>query len=157
MDFFLWDLKPNVFWTWIFVIDIVFQFITARQRSCGKVMFSQVSVILFTGGVWCHLLYGPIFFPEGYDATSCLVPCSFQRGAWRHILSGPMFLPGGVSCSPPYGGREGGTHPTGMQSCSLIFWYFFYVFLDLGSREKKFSTGVSAGSVNINFCISICM
>ena len=26
-------------------------FITARKRSCGKVMFLQVSVILFTGGV----------------------------------------------------------------------------------------------------------
>ena len=28
-------------------------FITARKRSCGKVMFLQVSVILFTGGCAC--------------------------------------------------------------------------------------------------------
>ena len=156
MDFFLWNLlKSNVFWTWIFVIDIVFQFITVRQRSCGKVLFSRVCHSLHRR-IWCHLLSGPMFFLEGYDVTSCLVPCSFQRGmmplpvlshvpfrgvwchflfgpmffpegVWCHILSGPMFLPGGLPL-PPYGGRAGGTHPTGMLSCSLIFLIFFSTF-----------------------------
>ena len=27
--------------------------ITARKRSCGKVMVLHMSVILFTGGWWC--------------------------------------------------------------------------------------------------------
>ena len=41
-------------------------FVTARKRSCGKVMFSQVCVILFTGGgvhgwrghVWLGVMHG---------------------------------------------------------------------------------------------------
>ena len=69
---------------------------------------------------------------------------------WSHV-------PSRGSPSPQYGGRACGTHPTGILSCSLIFFIFFYVFLNLGSREKKFSTGVSAGSVNINSYMSICM
>ena len=34
-------------WSLFTVINYIF---TARKRSCGKVMFLQVSVILFTGG-----------------------------------------------------------------------------------------------------------
>ena len=37
------DLEP------IFLDGII---ITVRKRSCGKVMFLDLSVILFTGGVW---------------------------------------------------------------------------------------------------------
>ena len=63
----------------------------------GKVMFSEVSVILSTGVcVWCHFLSG------------FLVPCSFQ-GVMMSLsdwLPGPMFLPGGVSVQ---GGDPPGT------------------------------------------------
>ena len=61
--------------------------VTTRDSSCGKVMFSQVSVNLFTGG-------------RGGGGRVALVPCSF-RGIgylWFHIpfggesTSGPMFL-----------------------------------------------------------------
>ena len=59
----------------VFFVTIVF---TARNSSCGKVMFSQVSVILFGGG--------------GYGVTSCLVICSFwgmmSLPVWFNVLSG---------------------------------------------------------------------
>ena len=54
------------------------------QRSCGKVMFSQASVILFRGG--------------GVRATHAPAP--------GHA-------------------RAGGTHPTGMQSCWILFTHLF--------------------------------
>ena len=47
--------------------------ITARKRSCGKVMFLQVSVILFTGGG------GACLVPRGVPSSGgCLV----LGGAW---------------------------------------------------------------------------
>ena len=39
--------------------------ITARQRSWGKVMFSQMSDILFGGGYPWSLLAGDVFIQEG--------------------------------------------------------------------------------------------
>ena len=67
------------------------------QRSCGKVMFLHVSVILFTGG----------------------------RGVWQAdtLLSGRQ-SPAGRQPPPP--GRAtaaDGTHPTGMLLVILIFFY----------------------------------
>ena len=38
-------------WVQIYCRGYLAAFITARQRCCGKVMFSKVSVNLFTGGV----------------------------------------------------------------------------------------------------------
>ena len=69
--------------------------ITASQRSCGKVMFSQVSVILF----------------EGSDAY-----------AWSHAPSGwAMHAWSQVPCSTPhtghhntYGWKTNGMYPIGM-------------------------------------------
>ena len=63
--------------------------ITARKRSCGKVMFLQVSVILFTGG-----LPGPRGLP---GPGGCLV----LGGAWSLGVPGPRgvwsggWVPGG--------------------------------------------------------------
>ena len=77
------------------------------QRSWGKVIFSHASVILSTGG-------------EG--------ACS-QRGAWSLGVPGPREgLPGG----DPTSGTDtaaGGTHPTGMHSCSNIFLRDSFLFL----------------------------
>ena len=67
------------------------QIITARKRSCGKVMFSQVLVC-------------PPFGAGGYDVTFCLFPCSL-----------PSPPPPVLTCSGVH--RSGGTHPTGMHSC----------------------------------------
>ena len=70
--------------------EVVF---TARKRSCGKVMFLQVSVILFTGG---YLVPGGVPGPRGVSAP---------RGAW---YGGCLLLGGAWSgeClvdSPPDG------------------------------------------------------
>ena len=68
------------------------------QRSWGKVIFSQASVILFTGG-----LSGP----GGLSGQGgCLVP----GGAWSGAGSGP-----GGGCLVET--TAGGTHPREMHSC----------------------------------------
>ena len=51
------------------------------QCSCGKVMFSQVSVCP-QRGLWCHF------------SSGCLVPCSFQGGGCKMSL--PVSLPGPI-------------------------------------------------------------
>ena len=71
------------------------------QRSWGKVIFSQASVILFTRGV-------------------CLSAC------WDTAPPDQAGTPpSGAEHTGRYGQRAGGTRPTGMQSCS---WIFFGVF-----------------------------
>ena len=79
---------------------------TARKRSCGKVMFLQVSVILFTG-VGCLV--------RGW--VGCLVPEGMP--GLGEVCSG---VEGGAWWKPPRTAiAAGGTHPTGMNSCSLFF------------------------------------
>ena len=70
-----------------------FFFFTTHQRSCNKVMFSQASVILSTGGVES---YSPGPYPLGPDPRD-----------HTHLL-GPDSL---------RTTKAGGTHPTGMHSC----------------------------------------
>ena len=73
------------------------------QRSCGKVMFLHVSVILFTGGGRQTPLAGRHPLPP---------PLGRHPPAGRHNLPG---TPTPVD----------GTHPTGMHSCfnfSLVQW-----------------------------------
>ena len=77
--------------------------ITARKRSCGKVMFLHLSVILFTGGslsrgvsVWGSLSRGSL--SEGVSVQGLCLGGSMSRE------------------TPLYGGRAGGMHPTGMHS-----------------------------------------
>ena len=92
-----------------------------NKRSCGKVMFLHLSVILFTGG--------SLF--RGFSVQGGLCPgVSLSRGslssgslsrAGRGSLwgGGEVFCPGG-SLSwrfPWYDGRADSTHPTGMHSC----------------------------------------
>ena len=77
----------------ILLISGKFKFLCYRpQRSCGKVMFSQASVILFTGGVWQtrHLSRHP---PPGRHPPGLTPP--FQQTA---IAADDM-------------------HPTGIHSC----------------------------------------
>ena len=69
-----------------------------RPQSCGMVTFLRLSVILFTGGV------------------------SVQGGLCPGRVC-PRGLQGFLSRdTPQYGGRVGGTHPTGMHSCYGDFW-----------------------------------
>ena len=75
---------------------------TARKQSCGKVMFLQVSVILFTGGC---LLPERVPAPGGVPGPGgCLV------------LGGLVEIPGTATAA-------GGTHPTGMHSCSEYIYF----------------------------------
>ena len=93
--------------------------ITARKRSCGKVMFLQVSVILFTGGClsaprgvsnsFIHLFHNScVDYLEG-----CLVPGGLFL--WGGVCCGRVSAPGGLlpggpglrGVSPP-GGVPGG-------------------------------------------------
>ena len=72
------------------------------QRSCGKVMFSQASVILFTGGVWQTL-------PPPSEQTPLADPPPGQTPPPRaDTLKGTHF-PGQTS---PLGRHPPGRHPT---------------------------------------------
>ena len=69
------------------------------QRSWGKVMFLQASVILLTGGGVCLVLGGLL-----------------RGGAWSwgvSALGGAWWRPPGTATA------AGGTHPTGMHSCFI--------------------------------------
>ena len=84
------------------------------QRSWGKVIFSQASVILSMGGVPA---------PGGLLPEGCLVlggACSQGVPAPRGLLpGGGVPGPRGGACWRPPGmaTAAGGTHPTGMHSC----------------------------------------
>ena len=86
------------------------------QRSCGKVMFSQASVILFTGGV---------------SALGCVWQTPPPQADAPHQADTP--LPGACWGTPPLVATAAdGTHPTGMHSCSSkyilhMYWYFAYI------------------------------
>ena len=76
-------------------------------RSWGKVIFSQASVILLTGGglPQCMLGYHPT--PRTRDQVP--PPGADPPGADTHTPS--------AEHAGRYGQRAGGAHPTGMQSC----------------------------------------
>ena len=90
--------------------------ITARIRSCGKVMFLQVSVILFTGempGPGGFLVQRGCLVPRGGSwSGGLLVGCVCSGGGGSGPGGG---MPGGDS--PGTATAAGGTHPTGMHSC----------------------------------------
>ena len=75
------------------------------QRSWGKVIFSQASVILSTG--------------SGLRGV-CLVPGVWSWGGC--LLGGGGLVPGGlVETTPGTATAADGTHPTGMHSCLNFF------------------------------------
>ena len=93
--------------------------VTARQRSCGNIMFSQVSV-----------------FPQGGRGWVSLVPCPFLGWyVWSHVTSrrggkrcvcpeeyhmGPPPHPPRTCDTTGHGRQAGGTHNIGMLSCYHI-------------------------------------
>ena len=89
------------------------------QRSCGKVMFLHLSVILFTE-VACHT-------PLGRHTTPWHTPP--RQTPPRHIPPGqttpPTHHPWAdippAQCMLGYGQQAGGTHPPGMHSCLCLF------------------------------------
>ena len=98
------------------------------QRSWGKVMFLQASVILLTGG------QGGTSPPLGADTPppEQTSPGADPPGADTTPLE--QTHPPEQTPPPPtgehgvrYGQRAGGTHPTGMQSCFFCKFYLFTV------------------------------
>ena len=86
---------------WLALISII----TGRNEVLAKVIFSQASVILLTGG-------GVVSnFSGGGSPT-------FPRGGVVSNFSGGLQFSGGGG-SPEYGQRSAGTHPTGMHSCYI--------------------------------------
>ena len=74
------------------------------QRSCGKVMFSQASVILFTGRVYSIMHWGR--HPPRANTPRATTPPA--------------------DTSPT---AEDGKHPTGMHSCLLLVTEFYDAYI----------------------------
>ena len=95
------------------------KFITARKRSCGKVMFLHLSVshsvnggrglcmmslhVLLPGPIFLlevESVFGSMFFPGG---SLSLAPCSFQVGLclWSHVPSWGVSLIDPLEQRPP--------------------------------------------------------
>ena len=75
--------------------------ITVRKRSCGKVMFLHLSVILFTRGVGV-----------------CVSEHALGRRGLPLVPEGLPDAPLGRQPPPKTATAVDGTHPTGMHSCS---------------------------------------
>ena len=111
------------------------------QRSLGKVIFSQACVILFTGGVCLSACwdatpqswYPP---PSRYTPREQAPPLDQapprpgtpQTRHTPHRSRHPPYQahPSGAEHAARYGQRAGGTHPTGMQSCSSFTSTFYF-------------------------------
>ena len=97
------------------ILLLTFNVITVRNSSCGKVMFSQVSVILSGGDM--------------HGGGACMVGAGhvWQGGCvWQGACMGGGVRGGGGMCGNGVCMARGvataadGTHPTGMHSCSQI-------------------------------------
>ena len=92
------------------LLSVMF-FITARKRSCGKVMFLHLCIILFTAGLASQHA-SQVTWPGGSASRGSLHPgVLYPRGSAYH---------GGMSRPPARSELEaGGAHPTGML-CFLL-------------------------------------
>ena len=97
----------------------VCQVFTARKRSCGKVMFLHLSVILFTGGVSVQdeSLSRVGLCPRGSLSTGSLS----RRVSVQGVSVQGVSVRGYLSGRPPYSKERYSMHPTGMHSCFLYF------------------------------------
>ena len=94
------------------------------QRSCSKVMFLHLSVILFMGWGVCHPQnrgrHPPGRHPlpsacwDTHTPTQCMLGYTHP-----HPVHAGKHHP--VQSMLGYGQQAGGTHPTGMHSCLMIF------------------------------------
>ena len=119
------------------ILRMFFAVFTVRNRSCGKVMFLQVSVIVFTGGGGGVVSQHALQVSKGvYPSMPCRSPGPHPGGFQAQTWGGSRPTPGGVFRPTPRGvypsmhiGRPpwltatavGGTHPTGMHSCFFMF------------------------------------
>ena len=98
--------------------------ITVPNSSCGKVVFSQVSVILLRGGVHGRGMHGRGVHGRG----TCMAGGHAWQGdkhgrghAWQggHVWWGLCMV--GVGVAGETATAADGTHPTGMHSCFKYF------------------------------------
>ena len=115
------------------------------QRSWGKVMFLDVSVILFTGGGIPACITGgiPACLAVGIQRggiPACLA--GFQAHTQREVegdlargVSRPTPRGSIPACTeadpPPTATAAGGTHPTGMHSCLFLLFHIILLLLIL--------------------------
>ena len=92
------------------------------QHSCGKVMFLQASVILFTGGGGCI-----------QACTRADTPSWADTPLGRHP---PRQTP--PRQTPPTATAADGTHPTGMHSCFLCINIHHQLWERVNIREETF-------------------
>ena len=74
-----------------------FKFITACQRSCGKIMFSVLCVCLFTVGISCDH-YPWCIGPHHTGTPRHVQTCS----TWTHCTGTPLPGPGSSPSPTPY-------------------------------------------------------
>ena len=94
------------------------------QTKLAKVMFSQVCLPTGLSLARVGLCQGGVSVQRGLCQWShCPAGSLFSRGVSTQGASvrGVSVQRGSLSGRPPYGKRAGGTHPTGMHSCFLIF------------------------------------
>ena len=87
------------------------------QRSWGKVIFSQASVILFTGGGHAWLPGGHAWLQGGH--AWLWGACMVAWGGMHGCMGGHVWLQGGMRAwdTIRYSQWAGSMHPTGMHSC----------------------------------------
>ena len=99
------------------------------QRSCGKVMFLHLSVILSTGGgrgsathtPWADTPLGRHPLPPGQTPSLGRHPWPDTPWAYIPLVTHPPGQKPPGQCMLGYGQQAGGTHPTGMQSWYKLF------------------------------------
>ena len=107
------------------------------QRSWGKVIFSQASVILLTGGGGSASVHDGIPPPGADTPRTSPPPEQTPLGA----DTPQSRTPPGPEHAGVYGQRAGGRHPTGMQSCLEIY------FINQGKRYSSFDKGLNTTSI----------
>ena len=126
--------KLQILILWLLEIRNSPKIFIVRKRSCGKVMFLHLSVILFTegGGVclWVHAVYSHLEdIPGQTDPLADTPPPEADTPIGRHSPSQTHTFRGRhppradipPGKHPDTATAADGTHPTGMHSCYKIF------------------------------------
>ena len=128
-----WDLRQkenerNVQWTLHLKSRVEWNLDNYRpQPSCGKVMFSQASVILITGK--CVWQTPPGQTPLWADTP----PFPMHAGIHTPLPSACLDTPPGGATAPD------GTHPTGMHSCWSLETKEIGTFLSINDHGASFT------------------
>ena len=95
-------------------------FVTVRNSSCGKIIFSQACIIpsVHSGGGLCGEV-GCVWQRGGICGKGACMAKGGMHGRghvwWGHVCQG--VCAGGGMCAEEMATEVGGIHPTGMHSC----------------------------------------